>query len=164
MMTPTELWALIQATPACAAHIVPSEPKATAAIARAGDQAIADILNTVPRTKVIHREIGDGMIALALGTPDGPVFLYQLEMLAMQTMPNDATAEQIAQYAVARQVWRSITKASLDVGAQAVREGIQMFVGTLLTEGQARAILALAELSDPITAEQVSRAVRGPRE
>lgn len=157
------LWAEIQANPACAPHIVPSLPKVSAEVANAGDQAIADILN-VGRKKIVSREVGDGVISIALGMPAGPVFLYQLETLAGTLPAVDATPEQIATFCVARQAWRSVSKAAFDVGSPSVRAGVQMFVGVLLTQAQADAILALAEVPDALTAADISRAVRGPRE
>lgn len=162
-MTPAELWTLIQNTPACAPHIVPSEPKVEAAVARAGDQAIADILS-VGRTTISPREVGDGAIAIALGIPDGPIFLFRLEQTANTVIASDAEPEQLALVSTARQAWRSVTKAALDVGNPVVRTALDTFVGSLLTADQAAAIKALAEVPDQITADQVSLAVRGPRE
>lgn len=162
-MTPSDLWTLIQTTPACAPHIVPSQPKVDPAIARAGDQAIAELLSA-GRTRIAPTEVGDGAIAIALGIPAGPIFLYRLESAANTVLTPDAPPEQIALVAVARQAWRSVTKASLDVGNATVRAALDSFVGSLLTQEQADAIKALAESPDVITAEQVSRAVRGPRE
>lgn len=161
-MTPADLWAEIQANPDCAPHIVPSLPKVDAATARAGDQAIADILSA-SRVRIEPREVGDGAISLALGVPAGPIFMWQLELLATTPPASDADPATIAQFAVARQAWRSVSKAALDVGNAEVRSGLDMFVGTLLTQEQADAIKALAEVPDVITIADVSRAVRGPR-
>lgn len=157
------LWAEIQANPACAPYITLSEPKGPAEIARANDQAIADIIST-GRTKVVSREVGDGAIALALGTQAGPLFIYKLRRLAATTLPDDATDEQIIPVAVAQQAVESLAKVGFDVGNPDVRAGLSMFEGTLLTAVQIKAIKALAEIPDPITADDVSRAVRGPRE
>ena len=157
------LWAEIQANPACAPYITPSEPKVAADVARANDQAIADILN-VDRTKLVSMEIGDGAISLALGVPAGPLFLYKLRKLADTVLADDATDETIAPVAIAQQVVRSLAKTGLDVGDAAVRSGLSLFEGTLLTAEQVATIKALAEVEDPLTADVISRAVRGPRE
>lgn len=128
------------------------------------DQAVADLLNTGRAPQVVRREVGDGAISLALGVPAGPVFLMQLEMLANTAGTGETTPEQLAQIAIARQAWRSLNRAGFDIGDPAVRAGLDMFVGTLLTADQANAIKALAEVPEIITAADVSRALRGPWE
>lgn len=124
------------------------------------DQAIADILNQGRAPKIVKREVGDGLISLALGVPDGPVFLMQLEMLSNLPVTQETPLEQLAQIAVARQAWRSLIKGGFDVGDMTVRAGLDMFVGSLLTAEQASAIKALAESPDIVTAADVSRALR----
>lgn len=124
------------------------------------DQAIADILNQGRAPKIVKREVGDGLISLALGVPDGPVFLMQLEMLSNMPVTQETPLEQMAQIAVARQAWRSLIKGGFDVGDMTVRAGLDMFVGSLLTAEQASAIKALAESPDIVTAADVSRALR----
>lgn len=131
---------------------------------RTKDQAIADILNAGRAPKVISKEIGDGAVSLALGVPAGPVFLLQLETSANSAVTAETTPEQLAQIAVARQAWRSMTKGALDVGNASVRAGLDMFVGSLLTAEQATAVKSLAEVPDIVTAADVSRALRGPWE
>lgn len=120
-------------------------------------QAIADALSA-GRVRVVTKEVGDGLISLALGMPAGPVFLSQLETMAGMTLAADATPEAIAQHAMVRQAWRSISKAAFDVGNPAVRVGIDLFVGLLLTAEQATAIKALAEQPDPVSEMDVRRA------
>lgn len=131
-------------------HFAPSDDAAIAAILSEGS------------AKVISREVGDGAVAIALGIPGGPVFLYQLERAAETAPGESATAEQIVQHAIARQAWRSLQKGSLDVGNPVVRDAIDAMVGTLLTADQATAIKALAEVDDPVSVADVSLAVRGP--
>lgn len=157
------LWAEIQARPECTPHIVPSQPKAEDAVAAAGDQAIADIIN-VGRVRIASREVGEGTVSNALGVPDGPIFILRLRSMALAALPEGATPEQIMQKALVEQAWRLLDKACLDVGLPSVRGSIGLFVPALLTQDQAAAILALAEIPDPVTASDVSRAVRGPRE
>ena len=145
----------------CAPFVNDGSDPARKASAPADDAAIAEILSE-GRTRIVSREIGDGAVAIALGIPGGPVFLYQLE-LAAETVPGaSATDEQIAQHAIARQAWRSLQKAALDIGNPVVRSAIDAMVGTLLTAEQASAVKALAEIPDPVTVADVSLAMRGP--
>lgn len=152
-----------QKAAACAAFVVtgdmPKDPDY-----KSKDQAVADLLNANRAPKIVSKEVGDGAISLALGIPGGPVFLLQLEMLANTAITPETVPEQLAVVAVARQAWRSLNRAGFDVGSPEVRAGLDLFVGTLLTEEQATTIKALAEAPDVITAADVSRALRGPWE
>ena len=131
---------------------------------RTKDQAIADLLNDGRAPKIAKREVGDGVISIALGVPAGPVFLMQLEMLSNMAVTEQTPQEQLAQIAVARQAWRSLNRSGFDVGDATVRAGLDMFVGSLLTAEDCVAIKALAEVPDIVTAADVSRALRGPWE
>ena len=143
----------------CAPYVVTNDmPKDLDYMAK--DQVIADILNAGRAPKIIKREVGDGLISLALGVPAGPVFLMQLEMLSNMPVTQETPLEQMAQIAVARQAWRSLIKGGFDVGDMTVRAGLDMFVGSLLTAEQASAIKALAETPDVVTAADVSIALR----
>ena len=143
----------------CAPYVVTNDmPKDLDYMAK--DQSIADILNQGRAPKIIKREVGDGLISLALGVPAGPVFLMQLEMLSNMPVTQETPLEQMAQIAVARQAWRSLIKGGFDVGDMTVRAGLDMFVGSLLTAEQASAIKALAETPDIVTAADVSIALR----
>lgn len=143
----------------CAPYVVTNDmPKDLDYMAK--DQSIADILNQGRAPKIIKREVGDGLISLALGVPAGPVFLMQLEMLSNMPVTQDTPLEQMAQIAVARQAWRSLIKGGFDVGDMTVRAGLDMFVGSLLTAEQASAIKELAESPDIVTAADVSIALR----
>lgn len=129
-------------------------------LANRDDGAIAAALSQ-GRTKVISREVGDGAIALALGTQAGPLFLYKLKKLAATVLPDDATEEQIIPVAVAQQAVESLSKVGFDIGNPDVRAGLTMFDGTLLTSEQIEAIKALAVVEDVITAQDVARAMEG---
>lgn len=156
------LWAEIQASPACAPHIVPSFPKADEA-ARIGDAAIAAILSD-GRVRIDPlKMLSDGEVAVALGIPGGPVFIYSLEQAAETAPAQGAPAEDVVAHAVARQAWRSLLKGQFNVGDASVRAAIDSMVGRLLTAEQAVTIKALAEVPAPVSASDVSRAVRGPR-
>lgn len=122
------------------------------------DGAIADALSQ-GRTKVVSREVGDGAIALALGTQAGPLFLYKLKKLAATVLPDDATDAQIIPVAIAQQAVESLAKVGFDVGNPDVRAGLSMFEGTLLTSEQIEAIKALAVVPDVITAQDVAKAL-----
>lgn len=122
--------------------------------------AIAAALS-VGRTKIVSREVGDGAIALALGTPAGPIFMLQLEQIANTPVTEATPPELVAQIAVARQAWRSINRVGFDVGNPGVRAGIEAMVGTLLTAEQAEAIKALAVVPDPVTSQEVTKALEG---
>ena len=129
-------------------------------LANRDDGAIAAALSQ-GRTKVVSREVGDGAIALALGTQAGPLFLYKLKKLATTVLPDDATDEQIIPVAVAQQAVESLAKVGFDIGNPDVRAGLSMFDGTLLTSEQIEAIKALAVVEDVITAQDVARALEG---
>ncbi len=129
-------------------------------LANRDDGAIAAALSQ-GRTKVVSREVGDGAIALALGTQAGPLFLYKLKKLAATTLPDNATDAQIIPVAVAQQAVESLAKVGFDVGNPDVRAGLSMFEGTLLTSEQIEAIKALAVVPDVITAQDVAKALEG---
>ena len=129
-------------------------------LANRDDGAIADALSQ-GRTKVVSREVGDGAIALALGTQAGPLFLYKLKKLAATVLPDNATDAQIIPVAVAQQAVESLAKVGFDVGNPDVRAGLSMFEGTLLTSEQIEAIKALAVVEEVITAQDVAKALEG---
>ena len=129
-------------------------------LANRDDGAIADALSH-GRTKVVSREVGDGAIALALGTQVGPLFLYKLKKLAATVLPDDATDAQIIPVAIAQQAVESLAKVGFDIGNPDVRSGLSMFDGTLLTSEQIEAIKALAVVPDVITAQDVAKALEG---
>ena len=146
----------------CAAHVVtndmPKDPDY-----RAKDQAIADLISA-GRTKIAPRLVGTGEVELTLGIPAGPVFIYGLEVAGATPPGEGATTDQIAAFATARSALRALNAGAFQIGSEAVRAGIDLFVGTLLTVEQAATIKAMAETPDPITAADVSRALRGPWE
>lgn len=148
-MTPAELYAEIRQriadTPAAMALVdavrndSPPVPD-TVAIAAA---------ISIGRTKAVHKPIGRGEVALALGVPSGPLFVYQLSRMANTPPGDDATDAQVAAFATAWQAWDSLDKGTFDVGNPAVRSALDLFVGTLLTADQAAVFKALADVSDP---------------
>ena len=168
-MTPAEILALqveILSGPKaaeCAPWVVTNDmPKDLNGYAK--DQAIAEILTKGRAPKIVSREVGDGAISLALGTPTGPVFMYKLKRIAATDLPVEAPMDEIVPVAIAQQAVESLAKQGFDVGNAGVRAGIDMMVGLLLTAEQASAIKALAEEPEVVTAADVSRALRGPWE
>ena len=147
----------------CAPYVNDGSDPARKASAPSDDAAIAAILSS-ERVTIAQRQIDDGDAAIALGIPAGPLFLYQLEQAGQSAPEPGATAQQIALYAVARQAWRSLTRGTFEIGNPVVRQAIDSMVGTLLTEDQAAAVKALAEVPQTISAADVSRAMRGPWE
>lgn len=159
------LKAEILADPDCAPLAVTNDaPKVEGSVVAAKDREIARILTSKRAPAVKSKEVGDGAVALALGIQAGPVFLLKLEALANMAFNESTPAEQLAQIALARQAWRSLLSKSFDVGLASVRAGLDLFVGTLLNAEGAAAIKALAETPNTVTAEEVSRALRGPWE
>ena len=129
-------------------------------LANRDDGAIADALSQ-GRTKIVSREVGDGAIALALGTQAGPLFLYKLKKLAATVLHDNATDAQIIPVAVAQQAVESLAKVGFDIGNPDVRAGLSMFEGTLLAPEQIEAIKSLAVVPDVITAQDVAKALEG---
>lgn len=149
------LLAAIQADPACAPHIVPSKPKVLAEVARAGDQAIADIINAsstfdysvaVPAWQAKKLLIKRGKwrgIVLASQNPDHP-------------------AVEAAYAAVALAEDARLDADFLDASAGPL---VDALVATGLMSAQDKANLqALSRCRLLVTAADVSRAVRGPME
>ena len=172
----TALWAEIQANPACAPYITPSEPKVSSEIARANDQTIADILN-VGRTRRVSRMITERGIREALPIKDASVFLRALRELSTATEIPPGIAELLtaagvdptdhwAYFETLQCGWGWLkSEEGLDIGSQRVIEPLQLIGGGIIETSPA--CVALAKLSiveDHVTAADVSRAVRGPRE
>lgn len=152
------LWAEIQARPECAPHIVPSDPKVPLVVARAGDQAIADILSA-GRTKIVQRMVSER--GILNDYPAGPVaadaVLTKLETFAG------------AGHALSSVVGRAIRflrdPDGIDIGAASTRAMLMALAGaSVLTDEEAANLMKLAEQPDIITVDDVSRAVRGPRD
>lgn len=171
-----ELWAEIQANPACAPYITPSEPKVSAEIARANDQAIADIIS-VGRWRRVSRMITERGIREALPIKDASVFLRTLRELSTATeIPPDIATLLTAAGVDSADHWAYLetlkcgwgwlqTEEGLDIGSQRVIEMLQLIGGGIIETSPA--CIALSQLSlveDRVTAADVSRAVRGPRE
>lgn len=166
-MTPQFLRALqaeILGNPACAPFVHTNEmPKIPAAEARAKDGAIAAILSPGrkrPRSRLITER---GIVAL-LGPDDtgGEGFLQKLDDFGAATLPPEHPLK-TKQRGIRRMLAWLKSDEGLDVGD----EGTQQLLLALGQVGvvpmaQAQAVAALGLEDDPVTIDQVSRAVRGP--
>lgn len=134
----------------CASYVVlPGAPKTPGSVVRGMDQTIADIVNAAGVFKVIgSRPIGIGTVLDALGPTDGAAVLDALYTLAASARP--------IHYAL-----MLLERGELDVGLASTRAQIAALVGGPITADQAAALLALAESPEPVSAAQVSVALRG---
>jgi hypothetical protein len=113
------------------------------------------------RTKIVKHEIGDGALCTALGGPDGPLLMLNLELIAVQPVSLESPLEQRTAVANARQALRSLGRVGFDVGNEYVRSSLQSMVGTLMTQAMADKLKALAVRPDPIEHTAVSAALKG---
>lgn len=145
------LWAEIQANPACAPHIYTNDlPKLPGAEVVLKDQAIADIIS-IGRKKIVHTPIGPGTI-MAVMKPNGGAFLNTLEAMAS----SDANV---------KWVMILINRGVYDIGNPAAQELMAKFcIDHPEMADSIAALMKIPEQDDPVTAADVSRAVRGPRE
>lgn len=126
------------------------------------DAAIAAALSSSRPPRIINREVGEGAISNALGTPDGPLFIYQLRAAALAPIASDAPLAQVELKATVEHVWRLLDKVSLDIGLHSVRAGIDQFAAAGLfglTPAGAQKIKALAETPDLVSVGDVSDAL-----
>ena len=130
------------------------------AVIAAGDFHVMASLVNAGYVRYQSREVGDGAVSIALGMPDGPLFLMQLESIANMPIENQPQ-EMLVKIAMCRQVWRSLISKSLDVGNEDVRASIDSMVGVLLTQAQADAVKSLAPTIDAgFTWEQIRSVVQ----
>ena len=143
------------------AALTSAQEAAIVPLLAAGNHAgIAHVLS-LGRVKIASREIGDGALCIALGDPDGPVLMLRLQLIAQTPITQTTTEAEFTLIARVQQALRSLARVGFDVGSTAVRESLDGFVGSLLTQAQADALKALAEQPDPIQHEAVSAALRG---
>lgn len=148
-MTPQFLRALqtaILASEPCAQHVHTNDmPKISSTEVAAKDKAIADIIGA-DRTRAKPFEIGKGTIVEVLGLAGANAFLDIID--------GDATY---------RHVKHLLQDGRLRVDSAMVTGLVQGFMqaGVISANGGA-ALLALGREPAPVTAAEVSRAVRGP--
>lgn len=154
------LLAEIQANPACAPHIHTNEmePISGAAVL-VKDREIAAIISA-GRVRVVSHMITERGVLEVLGAAAGDTFLAALE--AIKAADNLPAALQSYFGAIHRGVaW--LKTDGLDVGSQTVRVLLDGLAAFSIVDGASVAKLkSLAEVSDPVTAADVSRAIRGP--
>jgi hypothetical protein len=132
-MTPIEIRSAINADPAILA-LVPDT------------QAIADALSA-GRTKVTQKLGGVGLVLETLGPDAGSALLDGLDALKAVSSP-------------VKWAWVLIERGELDFGSPATRGMIQQLAsGGAIPEAAAAALLAIAEVPDPLTEWDVRVAI-----
>jgi hypothetical protein len=131
------LQSLILSTPACDSFVETGD-----------DQAVADILS-VGRVRIVPTEIGVGTILATLG-PNGGAFLDGLVSMG-ETDRNTHWAMDL------------VKQGKFDIGMAGTRSQMRSIAeSNPVIAPMFEALLALAEVPDPYTPEQVSIALRGP--
>lgn len=155
------LWVQIQADPACAPHVYTNDmPKLSGADVVLKDQAIADIIS-VGRMRIVSHMVTERGVLESLGPADGDAFLTALE--AIQA-PADLPIDLRGYIGAIRRGVAWLKSDGLDVGAgttRALLDALAMF--DVVAPAAVARLKALATQPDPVTAADVSRAVRGPR-
>lgn len=158
------LWGQIQANPDCGPYITPSTPKVAPDIAQVNDQAIADILNSVPGG-VVYSELSAAKFTTWAVITGMRAVIQDIAVDTQSPLRSSALAMiDVMQGNVPVIDFR-------DAGLRAV---IDAWVDAGMCPAPARDALLLmcsreagwAEyaLGRSVTAADVSRAVRGPRE
>ena len=124
------------------------------------DGAIAALVSK-DRTTLVSKFIGKAEITHALGIMEGAVFLLKLRYAANQPIPANATDQQVAAQAMIDQAWSMVDNKELDAGTTQAQQAIDMFVGPLLTKDQGDKIKALARVDDPVSPQEVAKALEG---
>jgi len=164
-MTPAFLRSLqtaILASEACAQHVHTNDmPKISSVEVAAKDKAIADIIS-VGRTRLRSRLITDRGVISALGTQAGDAFLTAIEAFAVA----DLAAEHPMKADQAG-IKRVLSWLKSDAGIELGDPQTQFLLGVfaqlgIVTANSAAVIRALGTEPDPVSAAEVSRALRGP--
>jgi len=120
------------------------QSKCSAELIASGDHgAIASAMN-VGRTKIVQKLGGIGLVMETLGPTDGAALLDQLDAL---TATNSAV----------KWAFVLINRGELDFGSSATRAMIDILVSSPAKE----LLLAVANVPDKVTAQQVSDALGG---
>jgi hypothetical protein len=107
------------------------------------DGAIAAALS-VGRTKIVPTEIGKGRILATLGLATGNALLDVID-----TAPDFRHVKQLVENG-----W-------LDIGSDLSRASLDALVPAVLTQVEADTLKALAEVPDPVTPQDVAKALEG---
>lgn len=133
----------------CAPHIHTNDmARISGAEVAPKDAAIAAILSR-DRTRIARCDIGIGAVLSLFGVERGAQILDALDALR-------ATVPAI------RWAWVLIDRDALDVGDAATRAQIDALTPGVFAPDEAAALKALAAQPDPLSAADVSRALRGP--
>lgn len=156
------LWAQIQATEACGPYIHTAEmPKISSQEAYAKDAAVAAILS-VGRTRLHPRLVSERGVLEALGPVEGDAVLTALESI---TSPDALPEAARPYYGAIRRGVAWLKGDGLDVGSPTTRQMLDLLAAVgLIGAASVTTLKALGEVPDPISADHVSRAIRGPRE
>lgn len=104
---------------------------------------------SVGRTKRIQTAIGFGRILDVLGPVDGATVLDTLEAAKASNSP-------------LKWAWYLLERGELDVSLDSVREQLDVLAGAgAMTTAQAEAIKALAVQADPVSTQDVTKAMEG---
>lgn len=152
------LQAAILASAACAPHVITNGmPKVPSAEAAAADRAIAEIISA-GRTRIAPTRIGE--LGVLARYPSGPIdadaVLSKLEAYSVAGSPLSSL--------VARALRGIRSPDGLDFGDTATQTMLAALgqSGGPLTAAEAQALASMASVPDPVTAADVSRALRGP--
>lgn len=104
-------------------------------------QAIVDAVN-VGRTRVIKKLGGIGLVLETLGPTDGAVLL-------------DALYAQVPTVSALKWAWKLLERGELDYGSSATRQ----MIDSLVPGSDKEALLAVAEVPDPVTYNMVENAI-----
>lgn len=150
-MTPRELQALIQATPACAPYAYTADmPKIGADEVRSKDQAVADVLNAAGTAKRLQsRQIGYGEILNELGPAAGAALLDKLDAA-------------IGSNSMIKWAMKLVEAGTFDIGLSASQAQIEALRGALLTDGETDGLKAMGYVPEIVSSSGVSIALRGP--
>lgn len=156
MMDYNALWAEIQANPACAEYIHTNEqPKISGAEALAKDQAIADLINEARPPQMISIAVEDVFDALFSSGDYMTMKMAQLQGDTQAAMAFSVLDDSKRLGAGRVDLASPITGGLLDALQDA----------TLLSQAGRDALIAKASKpAEQVTAADISRAVRGPRE
>lgn len=164
-MTPVFLRSLqtaILANQACAQYVHTNDmPKISGAEVAVKDKAIADIIS-VGRTRLRSYFITDRGVISALGTQAGDAFLTAIESFAVA-----ALAPEHPMKADQAGIKRVLAWLKSDDGIELGDPQTQFLLGVfaqlgIVDVGSAAIVKALGQEPDPVTASDVSRALRGP--
>ena len=157
-----DLQALILASAACAPYVYDNaQPKISAAEVLVKDQAIADILNADPTRKVVveywltDRGLVSDLVAAHGDTTLSDAILTKLDALAASSRSVKALVNRV-----------ETDPQGINFGDAALQTQFKKWaVDGVFTQAELAAVLALPMRdAPPITAADVSRAVRGPWE